>query len=125
MYVRIWAAKGDGVLAGVFRLSFRIAFLQFNVVQAGAQNAHGRILVVVLRFFVLALGGNTRGDVGHAHGRTCGVDALPAGPLERKISTRMSDSLMSSSISLPTSGITSTDAKEVWRRPMNRKAKCG
>ena len=52
--------------------------LRFNLEREGF-TVHGRILVVVLRFFVLALGGNTRGNVGHAHGRTCGVDALPAG----------------------------------------------
>lgn len=45
----------------------------------------------------------------------------PPGPLAQKMSTRRSDSLISISMSSPASGITSTEAKEVWRRPEESK----
>ena len=45
----------------------------------------------------------------------------PPGPEAWKVSMRRSDSLMSSLISLPTSGITSTEANEVCRLPEESK----
>ena len=49
--------------------------------QAGAEDLHRRLAVLVLRALVLALGHDARREVGEAHGRVGLVDVLPAGAL--------------------------------------------
>ena len=73
------AAEADGILTRVLGLTGGIALAQFQIVEAPAQDAHGGILVVMLRALVLALDGDARGDVRDAHGGIRRVHALPAG----------------------------------------------
>mgnify|MGYP000331022732 CR=1 FL=1 len=72
-------AEADGILARVLGLTGGIALAQFQIVEAPAQDAHGGILVVMLRALVLALDGDARGDVRDAHGGVGAVDVLAAG----------------------------------------------
>ncbi len=72
------AAESNILLAVIIGLSCGLPFLQFKIVQSGAQDSQGRFLVMMLRFLILALGGYSGWQVCYAHGRACGIDALAA-----------------------------------------------
>ena len=56
-----------------------LAFLQLDLVQAGAQDAHGAQPVLQLRALVLAGHDDAGGNVGDAHGGGVLLHVLPAG----------------------------------------------
>ena len=56
------------------------ALLLFELVELGAQNLERRLLVLQLRFLILAGHHNACGHVREAHGRIGGVHALTARP---------------------------------------------
>src|ERR1039457_1359306 len=61
------------------RAQHRLLLFQLQLVQAGTQHSLGLGAILDLRFFVLAGNHQAGGQVGDAHGRIRGVDALPAG----------------------------------------------
>src|ERR1041385_4535550 len=62
------------------RGDFRALFLLLALEQASAQNLHALGAIFVLRLFILARNHDPGRNMRNAHGRICGIDALPAGP---------------------------------------------
>ena len=73
------AAEIDGSLVLVLGLLFGGYFLQLALVKPRSQDLHGGIPVAVLRFFVLALHHDSRGQVGYPYRGVRAVDVLAAG----------------------------------------------
>ena len=72
------AVAGAYLLLAVLGLDL-VDALSFDLVEAGAENAHGFFAVLDLRFFVLAGDDGLRRQVGDADRGVGGVDRLAAG----------------------------------------------
>ena len=93
-----------------------VALLVLEQEQLAAQHAHGRLAVLDLGALVLALHHGLGGDVGDAHGGVGLVDVLAAGA-GRAVGLHPQVLLVDLQVTSPSmSGVTSTDANEVWRR---------
>ncbi len=72
------AVAGAYLLLAVLGLEL-VDALGFDLVEAGAEDAHGLLAVLDLGFFVLAGDDGLRGQVRDADGGVGGVDGLAAG----------------------------------------------